>query len=138
MYTPKRFSIDKALVNDNENAARSAYQRKDYVSCFLLIHSIVEALLRAFLTKTRQERFADLITAYEKYLQQEGQTRSTFVDELIKFNQRRNRIIHELWEKGYSATNNVSEPACCAAFIIYGYLIEWLEIFQPEITDFEF
>ncbi len=138
MSTSKHSVIDKTIVNDNETAARSAYQRGDYVSCFLLVHSLIEALLRAFLTKTKKERFSDLITAYATYLQQEGQARSTFVDELTGLNRRRNRIVHELWRNGYTATNKTLEPICRAAFIVYGLFIEWLETFQPEITDFGF
>lgn len=138
MNTSNDSIIDKTIVKDNEMAARSAYQRGDYVSCFLLIHSLIEALLRAFLTKTKRERFSDLIAAYEEYLQQEKQPRSTFVDELTGFNRRRNRIVHELWRNGYTATNKTLEPVCGAAFIIYGLFIEWLETFQPEITDFGF
>lgn len=35
----------------------------------------------------------------------------------------------------HSATNQKLEPACRAAFIVYGLFIEWLETFNPEITE---
>lgn len=130
--------INESIVKDNETAAQAAFNRRDYVTCFLLSHSLIEALLRAFLTKTKRERFDDLITEYKKYLQQEGQTHPTFVDELTKFNRQRNRVIHDLWKKGYTETNKKLESACRAAFIIYGLFIEWLETFQPDITEFGF
>jgi len=130
--------INKETIEDNETAAQALYQHGYYISCFLLIHSLVESLLRAFLTKTKRESFNDLIVAYRQYLQREGQQNLTFVDELTKFNQRRNRVVHELWEKGYTDTNSKLEPACSAAFSMYGLFIEWLETFDPETTDFGF
>jgi len=54
---------------------------------------------------------------------------------IAKFNQRRNRVVHQLWIGGYSATNEKLEPACRGAFIIFGLLIEGLETFDPEITE---
>ena len=113
MNSQRHSVIYKAIIEDNEAVAQAAYQRGDYIGCFLLIHSLVESLLRAFLTKTKRESFNELITAYKKYLQRTDQQDSTFVDELTKFNQRRNRVIH-------------------------GLFIEWLETFDPEITDFGF
>lgn len=130
--------IIRRIVKDNETAAQTAYRRGDYIACFLLIHSLVESLLRAFLTKTKRESFNDLIIAYKKYLHEAEQPNLTFVDELIKFNRRRNRMVHQLWEKGYTVTNSSLEPACRAAFTTYGLFIEWLETFDPEITNFGF
>jgi len=133
-----RSVISRTIIEDNEAAAQTAYERGDYVACFLLSHSLIESLLRAFLTKTKRESFADLITAYEKHLREAGQKNLTFVDELTKFNQRRNRVVHELWRTGYTVTNSKLEPTCKAAFLMYGLFIEWLETFDPEITDFGF
>jgi HEPN domain-containing protein len=136
--TPQERVVNREIVADNEAAAQAAYQRGDYVSCFLLAHSLVEALLRAFLSKTKRENFSGLIKAYEEFLAQEGQSSATFVKELTEFNRRRNRIIHQLWEKGYTVTNEKLAPACQTAFQVYGLFIEWLETFNPEITDFGF
>ena len=139
MISPQHHSvINRTIIEDNEAAAQIAYQHGDYIACVLLIHSLVEALLRAFLTKTKKERFCELITAYKECLQEAGQQNLTFVDELTKFNQRRNRIVHELWRTGYTVTNGKLEPACQAAFRMYGLFVEWLETFDPEITDFGF
>jgi hypothetical protein len=136
MNTSKKHIINREIIADNEAAAQTAFQRGDYISCFLLIHSLTEALLRVFLGEQRKgESFAGLIKAYKKYLSQEGQTEQTFVKELIEFNKRRNRVIHQLWEKGYIATNAKLSPACQAAFQVYGLFIEWLETFDPEITQ---
>jgi len=127
--------VDRKIVEENESVARKAYERGDYVLCFLLAHSLVESLLKAFLTRTGSERFEDLIRAYERFLQAEGQRQTTFVEELVQFNRRRNRVVHNLWKRGYSATNSGLEPACRAAFIAFGLFIEWLETYDPEITE---
>lgn len=97
-------------------------------------HALIESLLRAFLGQTGKESFNDLIIAYEKFLKLEGQTSSIFVKELTEFNKRRNRVVHQLWKNGYSATNDKLEPACRGAFIVFGLFSEWLETFDPEIT----
>jgi hypothetical protein len=130
--------INPAIVIDNEKAAKLAYQRGDYVLCFLLEHSLIEALLRAFLSKNKNENFDNLIQAYNEFLIQEKQTSSTFVKELTLFNRRRNKIIHQLWEKGYTVTNKKLDTTCRAGFQLYGQFIEWLETFDPEITNFGF
>jgi HEPN domain-containing protein len=127
--------VDRAVVSENESAARRAYERADYVLCFLLSHALVEALLRAFLSRTGREQFDDLITAYGAYLTRQGQSEPDFVEELTQFNRRRNRVIHNLWKYGFSATNRTLEPACRAAFMMLGLFIEWLETFDPEITE---
>ena len=138
MSLPKEHVVIREIVEDNEKAAHKAYQRGDYVSCFLLMHSLIEALLRAFLSKTKRETFKELIKTYEKFLKQARQKKPTFVNELIKFNKRRNRVIHQLWKKGYTPTNEKLEPSCKGAFFMYGLFIEWLETFDPQITDFSF
>ena len=127
--------VDRRVVAENEAAAREAFQRGDYVFCFLLAHCLVGGLLRAFLGSTGRERFDDLVRAYKRYMDAEGQPRIPFVDELAQFNRRRNRVIHNLWRYGYSETNRKLEPACLAAFAMFGLLIEWLETFEPEIAD---
>lgn len=127
--------VDPIIVKENESVARKAYERGDFVLCFLLSHALIESLLRAFLGQTGKEGFNDLIIAYEKFLKLNDQTGSVFVKELTEFNKRRNRVVHELWQKGYSATNDKLEPACQGAFIVFGLFIEWLETFDPEITE---
>lgn len=130
--------IDPNIVRENEQVARRAYDQKDYVLCFLLAHALVESLLRAFLERSRKETFHELIGFYKEYLEAEGQTEPTFIEELTELNRRRNRVIHQLWRKGYSATNEKLEPACRGAFMVYGLFIEWLETFKPEIIDLGF
>ncbi|MBN2551089.1 MAG: hypothetical protein JXB15_18145 [Anaerolineales bacterium] len=130
--------ITQEIIADNEAAAQAAFQRGDYVSCFLLTHSLIEALLRVFLGKTEKESFYDLIKSYEEYLLQQYQKDRTFVNELTEFNRRRNRVIHQLWEKGYTPTNARLSSACKGAFQMYGLFIEWLETFDPEILEYGF
>jgi hypothetical protein len=135
MSKDSRHVVDPAIVKENENISRRAYEQGDYVLCFLLSHALVESLLRAFLERAGNETFNDLIIAYDKYLKTEGQTNSEFVKELTELNRRRNRVVHQLWGKGYSVTNKKLEPACRGAFIVFGLFIEWLETFDPEITE---
>lgn len=127
--------IDPDVIVENEQAARQAYEKGNYIMSFLLIHSLVEGLLRTFLEREKRRTFNELINDYESYLKKEGQEKLTFVEELKEFNKRRNRVVHSLWEKGYNATNDKLEPACRASFTLYGLFIEWLETFDPEIID---
>jgi hypothetical protein len=135
MNKNRRHVVDPIIVKENENVARRAYEQGDFVLCFLLSHSLIESLLRAFLGQIGNESFNNLIVAYEDLMTLQGQVGSVFVKELTEFNRRRNRIIHHLWKNGYSATNEKLEPACRSAFIVFGLLIEWLETFDPEITE---
>jgi hypothetical protein len=130
--------VHRGIVADNEGAAQAAYQCGDSVSCFLLVHSLIEALLRAFLGKAKRGSFNDLIKAYEAFLMREDQSGATFTEELTEFNRRRNKVIHQLWKEGYTVTNGKLAPACQAAFRVYGLFVEWLETFDPELTDFGF
>ena len=130
--------VDRRIVEENEAVAREAYARGDYVSCFLLAHALVEALLRAFLERTGQEKFSDLIVSYGEYLKAQEQPEPHFVKELTEFNRRRNRVVHNLWKVGYSVTNDKLEPACRGAFIVFGLFVEWLETFDAQITEFGF
>jgi hypothetical protein len=130
--------VVREIIVDNEGAAQAAYQRGDYVACFLLMHSLIEALLRAFLGKAKRASFDDLIKAYEEFLNRENRASGTFVHELTQLNRRRNRVVHGLWGHGYTVTNRELAPACRAAFQVYGLFIEWLETFDPEITDLGF
>jgi hypothetical protein len=92
-------------------------------------------LLRLFLRIPEDEyvSFANLIQKYRSYLKQEGYPFPTFIDELTQLNRRRNRIVHQLWQKGNSFTNRQTEPAVLAAGMVYGLLIEWVETFDSEI-----
>jgi len=130
--------IDPNIIAENKTIARAAYERGDYVLCFLLIHSLIEVLSRAFLSQTGKESFNELIDLYKQYIKEQGQVRLTFVDELTQFNRRRNRVVHNLWKHGYRVTNEKLKPACRAAFIMFGLFIEWLETFDPAIIDLGF
>lgn len=90
--TTIRQVVDPRIVEENEAAVRDAYDRGDYVLCFLLAHALVEALLRAFLERTGTEPFGYLIKQYVQYLESEGQQYRTFVADLRQFNRRRNRV----------------------------------------------
>ena len=135
MNTNSRHVVDATIVKENENAARRAYERSDFVLCFLLSHALIESLLRAFLGQTGRESFNELIAAYKNYMKTEGQISATFIKELTTFNWRRNKVVHQLWKNGYSVTNEKLEPACRSAFMMFGLFIEWLETFDPEITE---
>lgn len=127
------------VVADNERAAQAAIDRRDFVEAFLLLHALTEALLKTFLEKEDERmRFDDLVREYEKYLKAEHQKEPAFVKELREFNRRRNRIIHNLWRKGFTLTNKWTEQAAGAALITYSLLIEWLETFDSEISKHGF
>ncbi|MDP8980529.1 MAG: hypothetical protein M3O35_08065 [Acidobacteriota bacterium] len=137
------------IVRDNEAACERALAEQNYVQAYLLMHALIESLLRAFLHRhSSDSSFHALIRAYEGFLTEQHlppifvaeqqHLQPTFVKELIKFNQQRNRIVHQLWRKGFSFTNMHAEPAARAAAMMYGLLIEWLQTFQPEITALGF
>jgi hypothetical protein len=130
--------VNPIIVKENEKVARRAFEQGDYVLCFLLSHALIESLLRGFLEQTGDGSFNNLIVAYEIYLKSEGQTNLTFVKELTEFNRRRNRVVHQLWKKGYSITNEKLESACQNAFLLLGLFTEWLETFDPKITEIGF
>jgi len=123
------------IIRDNESALATALAHRNFVQAFLLAHALIESLLRLFLRKSgEKEQFSDLIDAYRQYLATQSYSFPTFIDELRQFNRRRNRMTHQLWRKGFSFTNTQAEPAANAAVLMYGLFIEWLEIFDPEIT----
>jgi len=127
------------IINDNENAAREAFDHGDYLQTFLLIHTLIESLLRLFLKETDKEiKFSTLIKKYNQFLDQQKYPVKTLVKELTEFNRRRNRIVHQLWHKGYSYTNRQSKSAANAALILYGLAIEFLKTFDPEIIKIGF
>ena len=82
MKQEHKYIIDPNIIAENKTITRAAYERGDYVLCFLLIHSLIEALLRAFLSQTGKESFNELIGLYKQYIKEQGQVRPTFVDEL--------------------------------------------------------
>ncbi|GEM_PF-1301847 len=129
--TPRR-----EVIADNERAARQAFELGDNVSCFLLIHALVEGLLKDFLQRHGKCRFKDLIDDYRSYVKSMCQG-PEFVAELTAFNKRRNRVVHDLWAHGYTWTNSRQKLvlACQAGMIMYGLFVEWLETFDPSITE---
>ena len=110
------------------------------MQAFLLVHALIEALLRLFLNipDGKDISFNELIHKYRAYLGEANYPIPTFMDELTQFNQRRNRVVHKLWRKGFSFTNRQTEDAARMAVIMYGLFIEWLETFDPEITRMGF
>lgn len=131
------FSI---IIKDNEQAAAQALADGHFAQAYLLVHALVEALLRLFLRMPEEEdvSFDKLIQKYRSYLDEEGYPLPTFIGEMTQFNRQRNRVVHQLWRKGYSFTNCQAEPAARGAVMMYGLLIEWLETFDQEITQIGF
>lgn len=127
--------VNPEIIRENENAARDAFDKGDYVICFLLIHSLIESLLRTFLGITRDITFNNLIKSFDKLMKNESQTESTFINELTELNRRRNRVIHQLWKKGYSLTNVKLKETCQISIIVFGLLIEWISTFNSEIDE---
>lgn len=124
------------IIGDNEGAVRAALDRGDNLQAFLLVHALVESLLRVFLHVHEKEvTFHQLIQRYENFLKEQSPGISTFIKELTQFNRRRNRIVHELWRKGYSLTNRQAKDAAAAAVLMYGLFIEFLQTFDPELSD---
>lgn len=127
------------IINDNEKAARDAFERGGYLQAFILIHSLMESLLLLFLNEADQEvKFSVLIKKYDQFLDEQNYTVKTLVKELTEFNKRRNRIVHQLWQKGFSYTNRQAETAANTALILYGLAIEFLEIWDPKISRLGF
>jgi len=126
--TPRR-----EVIVDNERAARQAFERGDNVSCFLLIHVLVEGLLRDFLQRHGKCRFRDLIDDYLSSCMRSMHQGPEFAAELTAFNKRRNQVVHDLWARGYTWTNSRQKLAlaCQAGMIMYGLFVEWLETFDP-------
>ncbi len=123
------------IVRDNESAVARALEDKNFLYAYLLVHALVESLLRVFLRDDRREAsFHELIESYKRFLAQEDYPEPTFVSELAEFNRRRNRITHQLWRNGHSFTNEQAQSAAEAAVMMYGLFIEWLDTFDPEIT----
>lgn len=131
------FSI---IIKDNEQVTAQALTDGHFIQAYLLVHALVEALLRLFLRIPEEQEisFDKLIQKYRSYLAQKGYTFPTFIGELTQFNRQRNRVVHQLWHKGYSFTNRQTEPAARRAVMMYGLLIEWLETFDPEIMQIGF
>lgn len=128
------------IIKDNEKAVAEALAEGNFLQAYLLVHARIEALLRLFLhiPEDKDLSFAKIIENYQCYLEHEHYPYLTFTDELTKFNRRRNRIVHQLWRKGYSFTNRQTEPAARSAITMYGLFIEWLETFDSEITQIGF
>lgn len=128
------------IITDNERAAAEALAAGNFVHTYLLVHALIEALLRLFLRilEDTDVSFANLVQEYRSYLEQNHYPFPTFIYELTQFNRRRNRIVHQLWRRGHSFTNRQTEPTARAAVMMYGLLIEWLETFDSEITQIGF
>lgn len=129
------------IVRDNEAAAARALQERNFVHAYLLVHAVVESLLRVFLKDHRQRvTFDKLIEGYSRFLSEQDYPEPTFVKELTEFNRRHSWCTIRLRRRGFSFTNREAEPAARAAVTMYGLFIEWIETFDPEITalGFEF
>ena len=121
------------IVQDNEAAAARAIAAGEFIQAYLIVHALIESLLRIFLKVHEDTTFHALIDRYKRFLEEQKYPEPTFVKELTEFNRRRNRIVHQLWRTGFSFTNRQAEPAASAAVMVYGLFIEWLETFEPTI-----
>jgi hypothetical protein len=122
------------IVRDNEHAAARALVAGEFIQAYLLVHALIESLLRIFLRVEEEDTTIHaLIERYKRFLEEQEYPEPTFVKELTDFNRRRNRIVHQLWRKGFSFTNRQAEPAARAAVTVYGLLIEWIETFDLTI-----
>ena len=127
------------IVNDNEHGVKKAFDREDYLQAFLLIHTLMESLLRAFLNVTDDNfKFQQLIRKYKEFLNEENPGDKNFVNELTEFNRRRNRIIHSLWKKGYTYTNRQAKDASFVAHLIYGLFIDYLTTYNENLEEHGF
>lgn len=125
---------EPAIVKDNETAVARSLAEGNYVQAYLLVHALTESLLRGVLDQSDRSSFNDLIRAYELFLQHNHYPTPEFVDELTQFNRRRNRMVHELFRKGFTATNNQAKQAATTAVMMYGLLIEWFATFDDSIA----
>ena len=129
------------IITDNESTVQRSIKNGDYVQAFLLIHSLIESLLRVFFERTDLEDKSgvyDFINVYKEYLTQQEYPFPTFIDELTEFNKRRNRVVHQLWRKGYTYTNNKLKEEAGASVMLYSLFIEWLQTFDPELKNLGF
>ncbi len=121
------------IVQDNEKSAQKTFDQGDYVLSILLIHSLIESILRVFFSIDDKKRFSELIKIYSDFLEKEIPGSTTFVEELTQFNRRRNRIVHQLWQKGYTFTNKRAKNAAYGAIFLYGLFIEFLQTFDSDL-----
>lgn len=124
------------IIKDNESAAQEALIRGDYLQAFLLVHALVESVMRIFLGIPDEDyKFNLLIEEYKKFLNQESPGISSFVEDLKQFNRRRNRIAHNLWRKGYTFTNRQAKDAAYTAVMVYGLFIEFLQTYDEDLRN---
>ncbi len=128
-------SIDFSfIVSDNEKIVQAALDRGNYLQALILIHVLIESLMRAFLELTDDNlRFQQLIEHYEEFLGRESPGIKSFVKELTEFNRRRNRIVHELWRKGYTFTNRQAKDATVVSVRMYSLFIEFLQTYDEDL-----
>ncbi|MHB1664973.1 MAG: hypothetical protein ACYCT7_06915 [bacterium] len=127
------------IIKDNENILAGALEHGDYVKSILLAYSLIESLLRMFLNEHNEEiKFTTLIKKYKDFLLEEKYVVPTFVKELQDFNKRRNRIIHQLWSKGYTFTNRQAEDAAVVSVNMYGLFIEFLQTLDENLIKIGF
>jgi hypothetical protein len=125
-----------SIVEENESVVARSLADGNFVQAYLLIHALIESLLRVVLGHDDDHlSFNDLINGYRMFLDQRQYPIPEFVEDLVKFNRRRNRIVHELWRKGFAATNKQTEPVARASVIMYGLLIEWFGTFDDSIGE---
>ncbi len=122
-----------AAVQENEAELQRSMESGGYVQVVLLSHTLIESYLREFLGEKKEEvRFSYLIARYQKYLDGIKYPTPTFVEELTQLNRRRNRVVHQLWRKGYKRTNEDLKDVAGYAQLTYALYVQWLLTFDPD------
>ena len=125
------------IAIENEQAAEQALARGDFAEAYLRVHALMEGLLRLFLRVPEGDEvtFNELIQRYQAHLEDVRYTVPSFMPELTQLNRRRDQIVQHLWRQGLALTNHQTEAAARAAVVMCGLFIDWLESFDPDVTD---
>ncbi|GMQ89581.1 MAG: hypothetical protein BMS9Abin09_1083 [Gammaproteobacteria bacterium] len=120
-------------VRENEAELQRALEAGGYVQVVMLSHALIESYLREFLGEKEDEvKFSYLIKRYRKYLDSIKYPIPTFVEDLTQFNRRRNRVVHQLWKKGYKRINEDLKDVAGYAQLTYALYVQWLLTFDPD------
>ena len=133
-------STIRSTIKDNEGAVARALQQGNYVLSYLIVHSLIELLLRKFLCVPQEEEydFADLVKSYKEHMLSRHHANALFENELTHFNLRKHRFSAQIRERGFSAVNEQTRDQAATAVKVYGLLIEYLETFDANIREMGF
>ncbi len=133
-------STIRSTIKDNEGAVARALQQGNYILSYLIVHSLIELLLRTFLCVPQEEEsdFADLVKSYKEHMLSQHHADALFENELTQFNLRRDRFFAQIRERGFSTVNEQTRAQAAMAVNVYGLLIEYLETFDANIGEMGF